>query len=446
VLTGTEAEVARRKGLVHAAIGDRGQALIDLVPALAALLGEQRPVSDLPPMQAQSLLLRLFSQLFAAFTAAGPLVLFLDDMQWSDEGSRQVLLHVLQHLDAHTPLLLIFASRPEGVEAGHPFHGMLAALEGHTPCTHAVLEPLRPDDVTALLAQSMGIPPGPEVAALGALVAAKSGGNPYFVRGLIRQLWTRHLVDFDTHAGAWRWDIEALRALNVADNVAEFTVQAMRDLPAECRAVLGAAACVGYKFEVELVARVCQKAPADVRSALRPAFDAGTLMNAEQGAGTFAETLQFTHDRVYQASVALLSADAAAAAHHRVAQALLATATATPHPERVFAIVDHQEASGARLDDAERAASLHYLVLTGHCARRAMNYGAAKRFFSAALERMRSVAGATDPQRFDVTLALARRVGGGIAPAWIISSTSPPSWGPRRRWRRSATSSVSSSG
>ncbi|HET6346156.1 MAG TPA: AAA family ATPase, partial [Myxococcota bacterium] len=405
ILAGTETEVQRHKGLVRAAIGDRGQALVDLVPALGPLLGDQQPVPDLPPIQQQNRLLRLFSQLFAAFTTAGPCVLFLDDMQWSDEGSLQVILHVMQHLGEGARLLLVFASRPEGVEAGHPFEAVLSALQ--VPRTHAVLEPLRAADVTALLATSMGLAPTPQLAGLGALVAEKSGGNPYFARSLVRQLWGKHLIDFDARTGAWRWDTDAIRGLAVADNVAEFTVQAMQDLPAECRATLGAGACVGYRFELALLARVCQRSEGNVLAALRPAFDAGIIMHVALASNSVAEALQFTHDRVYQASAALVSPDDAAAAHHRVAQALFSSVDLEhAAPDVIFALVDHLEACLGRLDAAERRALTRCAMLAGHCARRAMNYATAKRYFIAALAGMSE--GGAASERFDTTLALAQ--------------------------------------
>jgi histidine kinase len=408
ILAGTETEVQHHKQLVRAAIGDRGQALVDLVPALGPLLGEQGPVPDLPPIQQQNRLLRLFSQLFAAFTTARPCILFLDDMQWSDEGSRQVILHVMQHVGQGAKLLLVVAARPEGVAAGHPLEGVLSALGPHVHFTHAVLEPLRATDVTALLATSMGIAASPQLEGLGALVADKSGGNPYFVRSLVRQLWGKGLIDFDARQGAWRWDTDAIRALAVADNVAEFTVQAMQDLPAACREVLGTAACVGYHFELTLLARVCERSAGSVLAALRPAFDTGIIIHVVQASDNVPEALQFTHDRVYQASVALLSADADAAAHHRVAQALVSSVDLEhAAPEVIFALVDHLEACQARLDATERETLRRCVVLAGHCARRAMNYATAKRYFSAALAAMPDGDGA-EPGRFDTALALAQ--------------------------------------
>ena len=87
-----ESQVAQWKDAIRQAVGQSGQVIMEVIPALALLLGEQPPVPSLPPAEA----LGRFNFVFADFlsvlaTEQHPLILFLDDLQWADTPSLKLL-------------------------------------------------------------------------------------------------------------------------------------------------------------------------------------------------------------------------------------------------------------------------------------------------------------------------------------------------------------------
>ena len=69
------------------ALGPNGQLIVDLIPELKVIIGEQPPVPELPLQQAQSRFQRVFKRFIGVFARPEhPLVLFLDDLQWLDAG------------------------------------------------------------------------------------------------------------------------------------------------------------------------------------------------------------------------------------------------------------------------------------------------------------------------------------------------------------------------
>src|SRR5256885_13251710 len=117
--------------------------MVDLVPELKLIIGEQPPVPDLPPQDAQ----RRFRLVFRRFLSVSarpehPLALFLDDLQWLDAATLDVLEDLLTRPDVRH-LLLIGAYRDNEVTSAHPLMRKLEAIRQAGAIVHdIVLAPL----------------------------------------------------------------------------------------------------------------------------------------------------------------------------------------------------------------------------------------------------------------------------------------------------------------
>src|SRR5450631_2353407 len=109
------------------ALGPNGQLIVDLIPELKLIIGEQRPVPELSPQHAQSRFQRVFRQFIDVFARPEhPLVLFLDDLQWLDAAT----LDLLEDLQARSDLrylMLIAAFRNNEIDSAHPLMRKLDA-------------------------------------------------------------------------------------------------------------------------------------------------------------------------------------------------------------------------------------------------------------------------------------------------------------------------------
>jgi hypothetical protein len=105
---------------IRAALGSVGKVLTDVVPELELLIGPQPPVTPLGAAEAQNRLALAFHALMSVVARPQhPVVLFLDDMQWSDPGTLRLIQAILQATDLG-PLLLVLAYRENEVDAAHP--------------------------------------------------------------------------------------------------------------------------------------------------------------------------------------------------------------------------------------------------------------------------------------------------------------------------------------
>jgi predicted ATPase len=202
-------------------LGPNAQLILDLVPELSLIVGEQPPVPDLPPRDAQRrshLVFRRFIGVFAR--SEHPLALFLDDLQWLDAATLDLLEDLLTQPDVRH-LMLIGAYRDNEVDSTHPLPRKLAAIrQGGGAVQEIALAPLARADLGRLIADSLH---GEleRASPLASLVHEKTGGNPFFAIQFITALAEEGLLTFDYDAVAWSWDMRRIRAKGYTDNVVD---------------------------------------------------------------------------------------------------------------------------------------------------------------------------------------------------------------------------------
>ena len=225
ILVKSEAEVEPWRRLLIEALGANGQIIVNLVPELEFIIGKQPAAPDLPPQEAQNrfqLMLRRFLSVFAK--REHPLVLFLDDLQWLDAATLDLIEHLLTRVDAG-PLLLVGAYRDNEVDPAHPLLRTLEAIKkADTRVIEIVLAPLGVDDVGRLAASALQCRPE-RAWPLTRLIYEKTGGNPFFTIQFLTELAEEGLLAFDPVAQAWRWAIDRIHAKRYTDNVADLIVR-----------------------------------------------------------------------------------------------------------------------------------------------------------------------------------------------------------------------------
>src|SRR5215468_8274599 len=180
ILGNSEAEMGHWRTALQEALGPNGQLMVDLVPELALIVGEQPPVPDLPPQEQRARFQSVFRRFLGVFARPEhPLALFLDDPQWLDSATLDLIEHLVADPDVRH-LLLVGAYRDNEVGPAHPLARTLATIRGAGGrMRETVLAPLRPDDVARLLADALRTGPG-RVRPLADLVFEKTAGNPFF--------------------------------------------------------------------------------------------------------------------------------------------------------------------------------------------------------------------------------------------------------------------------
>ncbi|MHC5821548.1 MAG: ATP-binding protein, partial [Nostoc sp.] len=229
LLTETDAQIQQWRNQILDAVGENGQVIIEVIPELEKIIGQQLAAAELSGMAAQNRFNLLFQKFIQVFTSAEhPLVMFLDDLQWADSAS----LKLMQLLMADTGyLLLIGAYRDNEVNPAHPLMLTLSDIQKTLFTINTItLAPLSQLQVNHLVADTLKCT---ESLAwnLSELVYQKTQGNPFFATQFLLALHQEHLIEFDFELGCWQCDIVQVTTLAVTDDVVAFMAFQLRKLP-----------------------------------------------------------------------------------------------------------------------------------------------------------------------------------------------------------------------
>jgi hypothetical protein len=217
LLSKTEEELSKWRDALREALEPNGLLIIELVPELKHVIGEQPPVPELPPSEAQRRFQLVFRRFIGVFARPEhPLALFLDDLQWLDAATLDLLEDLLTRDDLRR-LLLIGAYRDNEVSATHPLMRKLDAIrQAGAAVEDIVLTPLGQEDLGQLLGDSLHCEPG-GAAPLANLIHEKTTGNPFFAIQFISTLGEEGLLSFDYGEGRWVWDLNRIHAKGYTD-------------------------------------------------------------------------------------------------------------------------------------------------------------------------------------------------------------------------------------
>jgi len=160
ILGESEAELDRWRASLTEALGPNGQLIVNLVPELDLIIGTQPPVADLPPQDAKNRFQMVFRRFLGVFARKErPLALFLDDLQWLDAGTLDLIEHLLTHPDVRC-LLLIGAYRNNEVGPAHLLIRTLEAIRNAGARVEEIaLTPLGLEDIGRLVTDAVHCQP-----------------------------------------------------------------------------------------------------------------------------------------------------------------------------------------------------------------------------------------------------------------------------------------------
>ena len=344
VLSYEESEVLGWKERLLKALGTHAQVVIDIIPSLSHLLGPVPTPQVLGADEQQN----RFNKTFLAFirqicTVHKPLVLFIDDLQWADSASINLLKLILSDKTSQY-CLIIGAYRDNEVDERHPFIRMLASVEQtQSKISQVKLRSLAPEVITQIVADTVKRPIG-EVRGLSRLIYEKTAGNPFFFKQFMLELYRTELLSFQHESGCWFWSIEKIEEQSITDNVVDLVTRQLERLSRQSEILLQQAACIGSVFDVELLQRIDTIASEDISLMLKECLDAGlirALVEQSSFPNSVSQQYKFTHDRVQQAAYARNSEQQRQRVHFHIGRLLLAQTPKDEMAENSFELVAH---------------------------------------------------------------------------------------------------------
>lgn len=340
--------------------------LPDRVPGLAS------PLRDDPESERA----RLFEAVTAwlrTTAASVPVFLVLDDLQWADRPTLQLLRHLIRETP-HDSVFIVGTYRSTDLDRAHPLAATLADLRRDGSVTRLALDGLTADGVAELFERSAGHDlDGPGVA-LAHAVFSETAGNPFFVGEIVR-----HLVESGAlvlRDGRWTSDL-SLDEVGLPEGVREVVGRRISRLDDETQKLLSVAAVIGQEFVLPVLAAV---AGLDEDGAI-------DLLDAAQSTGLVNEVgldrYRFSHALVRATLLEELTTTRRVRTHRKIADAIEAANAGDLDP--VVAELAHHYGEAAAADPTK---AIEYARRAGEQAYAKSAAEDAVRWYTLALEHL----------------------------------------------------------
>ncbi|MBF0507493.1 MAG: serine/threonine-protein kinase PknK, partial [Deltaproteobacteria bacterium] len=378
-LAESEDRLATIAETLREALGQAGHVMVDLVPSLELLIGPQPEVPELSGVAAQNRFNYVCRNFFrSAATVEHPLVLFIDDLQWADLASLNLLSLLLTDSQMRH-LFLIGAYRDSETYPSHPLMLLLAELAKQDVWVETIqIGNLSENDLTGFCADALHSEPK-NVARLAHLIHTKTLGNPFFATQFLKALYSDGLISFTATGKEWNWRIEEIERRNIPDDVVQLMAAKIGSLAPQTQKLLTMAACIGNSFALDTLVVINEGSEESTQLDLTEAVSEGLLIRYDL------RHYKFPHDRIQQAAYSLMEDNERM--HLRIGRLLLKNSGPDPADEDIFEIVNQLDAAQRLItDETER---LELAGLNQEAGRRAKNgaaYASALKYLSVAQE------------------------------------------------------------
>ena len=269
------------------ALGPNASVLTDVLPELCQLLGKQPEVSKLGPTETSNRFSMVLSQfLICVATPQCPVVVFIDDLQWSDEGSRSII-NLMLTLDVGS-LLIIGAFRDNECDSSHGLTKLISDAKSKYPdrVTELALQPLTVIDITELLVDSFHVSSA-EASPLAQLLSQRTQGNAFFIAQLLKTWSDVGEIKFNFSLARWVWDLDSIRQTRTQEDVVDIVLLQMKALGNEAQTILQYASCSGNQFSLRLLLLATQFPLQQLCKSVSELENAGLLLCLTHAADLF---------------------------------------------------------------------------------------------------------------------------------------------------------------
>jgi diguanylate cyclase (GGDEF)-like protein len=290
------------------ALGINARVITDVIPKLRLILGEQTELAELNISEAQI----RFNYVFQEFVKAcanreSPLVLFLDDLQWADYESLQLLAMIHNDKDLSC-FLCIFSYRDNEVFEGHAVNKMRDILASQAVEWKDIkINPISEKDIGEMISETLSVSEK-IVEEFSTLVKAKTDGNPFFVREFLQQLYKEKLIEFNH---GWQWNLDKIKSSGITNNVVDLLANKIKGLSQDTLNLLKVFSCIGIRVSISILEIALGKNSKSIFAELKDAINDGIMIKNES-------SYEFVHDKIRETVYSLLNGEEAKKIHYSI--------------------------------------------------------------------------------------------------------------------------------
>jgi PAS domain S-box-containing protein len=372
----SDTELADWRELISVALAPNAALIAELIPELKLIIGEPASVPELDAQQSQRRFMTVFQRFIGVFAQLQhPLALFLDDLQWLDAATLDLLEHLLASSELRH-LIIIGAYRNNEVGSDHPLSSKLHSIRNAgVRVDEIIILPLGRAEVIQLIAEALHCE-SERIEPLARLVQERTAGNPFFVIQFLQTLVDEELLTFDHGARQWRWDAHRIHAKGYTDNVVDLMVGKISRLPMGTQQALQQMACLGSVADITTLSTVLDILPTQVHAVLWESIRQELVICVD-------DTYAFSHDRIHEAAYLLTPEVGRAEAHLRIGRLLVAQTELQTLEATIFEVVGQLNRGIELISDQDEREQLAQLnLIAGRRAKASTAFNSALSYFT----------------------------------------------------------------
>ncbi|MBK9735517.1 MAG: AAA family ATPase [Saprospiraceae bacterium] len=400
ILSESDEMIAEWKTNFLTALGSNASLVTEVVPDLEMITGKLPPTPKLQPAEQEFRFRMVLLDFVYCFTTQdAPLVIFLDDLQWADLPSLNLLERILT-TPRKNELLIIGAYRSNEVTDIHPLtFTKEQIIKERVSFEEILLKPLDQETTIKIVAESFGMDMT-QAQDLGTHVFSKTRGNPFFINRFLQSLYENKYV-YSNDKGRWVWDKVTLESLEFTDNVIDLMARELAMLPESTQDIMKSASLLGSTFNLTNLSLITGKTQPEIFDILSPALKSGYILPIDMNYRSLSlyqtginqtvmedskkvdSSFRFLHDRVQQSAYAMIPVDERAREHLETGRKLFKNTPNEKLADEVFDIVTHYADSLHLVTDKDEKKSLAKLfLLAGKKAKDSTSYDVAVRYLT----------------------------------------------------------------
>lgn len=318
ILTENEENISRCKNLLAEDMQGLEAEIVAISPKWKLFFVETTPLPLLNPKEQQGrVMFAVSSFLQSILKITQPLLFFLDDWQWADEASVE-LLKSISNDEKLGKLFLALAYRPNETGNTHPFILVLNEIkrkqtdvlaDNNLLLESIELKPLSLSDSNEILSETFSCSQE-ECKDLGDLIYLKTLGNPFFINQILDFLYSKKYIRIDTGEYKWRWNLSDISKLALTDDIALVIIEKINDISTQTLEALKYASCLGNVFSLASLNHITKTPKQQLHAILWEAIKENIIEPLEKDYKFVPEyyevhktnvKFKFTHDRIQQA-------------------------------------------------------------------------------------------------------------------------------------------------
>lgn len=378
-------------------LGKNINLLVNIIPELNIVLQiDQIEIRQVIP-ESQAIFIQTLETFIQSFgSKKHPIVLFLDDLQWADFASLE-LLTSLANSKQSKYILFILAYRHVEISKLHPFNRVLSDLNKKDLINHSIeLQPLSLSSAKDLVADTLNCDLE-YIDFLANLIFQKSGGNPFFLIQLLKTLYQDKYIYFDYAVEKWNWNIERILKSSITDfSVLELLSRNIQKLPKQTQDLIQYCSCIGSQFDLITLAGISHKTKSELTETMFAAIDSGLIVSTQDSYESnllleddikphFNIYFRFVHDYIQQAIYLSIPESEKSSLHLLIGDFLLRKYRDSAFDKKLFEIIKHFNKGIHLVDDLIKKNELAELnFIAGNKSKLAAAYESACEYYKTA--------------------------------------------------------------